>query len=363
MTKHSSVVTTLLLSFAAALVLGCGDSAPDIEGPLVPLRSEATVLTFADAPTQRVGNAPATPADEFDASSGRLSGLAMADGGLVVLDGVRVTRFDASGGQTWSVGSQGQGPGEFESVGSACTIPGDTLMVFDGNMRRLSVIAPEGTLVKAEDMSAFGLMQSASCFVDGTVMFLEPTSRRPDGSLAAVVRTVNSDFALVDSITELSYMSNGQVSSILSSGSSIWSADPTRRELQVWGLNGKVQQAFSLSEPDVTLSAEEASRAQNVRMGRGSAVAAPPLSTQAPYFSHAVVDVAGRLWLRGFNTDPTARAEWVGITTDGELIGRFVLPDTNVQLSAITRDGVWLLHRDGTEPANFGFYPFSAPLP
>lgn len=363
MINHSSAVSPLLLSCAAALLIGCGESAPDIEGPLVPLRSEATSLSLAAAPSVRVGNAPATPALEFDARNGFLGAIAMADGGLIVLDGVRVTRFDASGGQQWSVGAMGRGPGEFASVVSACTIPGDTLMVFDMSERRLSVVAPEGSIVKAEEMSAFGFMQNAACLVDGTVMFLAPTSRTAEGSVAAVVRTVNTDFALVDSVTTLPLTTSSQVASILSSGSTIWSADPTRRELQVWGLNGKVQQAFSLSEPDVTLSESDAAMAQAVVPAAGSDVSAPPAPTQAPYFTEAQVDVAGRLWLRSFTTDREAPAEWVGVTTDGELAGRFTVPDPSAQLAAVTREGIWLLRRDGTEPASFDFYPFSAALP
>lgn len=363
MTKSSSAITPVLFSLAAALLVGCGESEPTIEGPLVPPRSEATMLTLADVPSARVGNAPASVADEFDARNGFLSAVAMADGGLIVLDGVRVTRFDASGAQQWSVGAKGRGPGEFASVVSACTIPGDTLVVFDMSERRLSVVAPEGRLVKAEEMSAFGFMQNAACLVDGTVMFLAPTARTAEGSVSAVVRTVNTDFALVDSVTTLPLTSGTQVASILSSGSTIWSADPVRRELQVWGLNGKVQQAFSLSEPDITLSASDASRAQAVVPAAGSDLSAPPAPTQAPYFTEAQVDAAGRLWLRSFNTDAEAPAEWVGITTDGALIGRFTVPDASAQLSAITREGIWLLRRDGTEPASFDFYPFSAPLP
>ena len=74
----------------------------------------------------------------------------LADGGVVVGDrGAQELRFfGPNGAFRFRAGRKGGGPGEFEALGSFVRLPGDTLAVWDFSHRRLSLFAPDGSLVR-----------------------------------------------------------------------------------------------------------------------------------------------------------------------------------------------------------------------
>ena len=76
--------------------------------------------------------------------------LAVAPNGTIVVTQQQdrnLRYFDASGKSLGTFGRQGQGPGEFMNVGRTSWVA-DTLVVFDGMNRRLTLIAPERKLVR-----------------------------------------------------------------------------------------------------------------------------------------------------------------------------------------------------------------------
>ncbi len=141
-----------VLLVVAAACAG-GDSTP--EASTVATRDSAGVRIVQNpggpVDTLRVGPPLLTIGQEGDARY-EFSRLAYvdgrADGGVVVVDGVsaEIRFFDAAGTHERSVGGQGQGPGEFLFVTGAQMLPGDTLAVFDGRNRRVTFVAPDGTM-------------------------------------------------------------------------------------------------------------------------------------------------------------------------------------------------------------------------
>ena len=73
------------------------------------------------------------------------------DGRIVVVDAAanRLLLFDASGKLVRTLGRRGEGPGEFRNVGSLTVMSGDTLLTFDGSLRRLTVWHPDVGYVRS----------------------------------------------------------------------------------------------------------------------------------------------------------------------------------------------------------------------
>ena len=94
--------------------------------------------------------------------------------------------YDSTGKRIASVGRRGAGPGEFESVG-AIGWKADTLWVFDGRIRRVTYIAPPGTILRADAPLAL----EATPFTPMHGIFLHGVSAvRSDGSMLGSARRV-----------------------------------------------------------------------------------------------------------------------------------------------------------------------------
>ena len=73
-----------------------------------------------------------------------------SDGAIYVFDrhSTNIRVFDAQGEYLHSIGSRGQGPGEFSDMVVALLVtPGDTLLVADLSLQRVSRLAPDGGLI------------------------------------------------------------------------------------------------------------------------------------------------------------------------------------------------------------------------
>lgn len=63
--------------------------------------------------------------------------------------------FDRQGSFKMSVGRDGDGPGEFRAIWGAVALPGDSLVVFDSRLGRLTIISASGQVGRTLDISRF----------------------------------------------------------------------------------------------------------------------------------------------------------------------------------------------------------------
>lgn len=68
--------------------------------------------------------------------------------------------FERSGALALRLGGDGDGPGEFRRIASVMELPGDSVGVYDGTHRRLSVFGPEGAL--GRDLAVRDVMPRSS---------------------------------------------------------------------------------------------------------------------------------------------------------------------------------------------------------
>ncbi|HEX6041018.1 hypothetical protein [Longimicrobium sp.] len=103
--------------------------------------------TVGDAPSLDVGVVDGEAAYQLD----DVRAVArLADGRILVANGgsreLRI--FGADGRHARTLGREGGGPGEFQRLSWAGAAPGDTLLAWDSDARRLTVFAPGGALVR-----------------------------------------------------------------------------------------------------------------------------------------------------------------------------------------------------------------------
>ena len=92
----------------------------------------------------------------------------LRDGGVLVLDRIarHVFRLDASlSGEPTPIGTHGEGPGEYVLPQLLRGLAGDSIGIYDGNLSRLTVLDPEGRVVRTirED----GIERSFGLDIDG----------------------------------------------------------------------------------------------------------------------------------------------------------------------------------------------------
>jgi hypothetical protein len=77
-------------------------------------------------------------------------GAVLQKGGIAVLNGgsQEVRFYGPDGVLTGRQGRSGEGPGEYRQPSGLWTLPGDTVVVWDGRLLRITVMSPEGTLLR-----------------------------------------------------------------------------------------------------------------------------------------------------------------------------------------------------------------------
>lgn len=123
-------------------------------------------------------------------SVGMPAGVALLSGGRVALVdqfSLRLHVFDAAGQHLGSAGGKGEGPGQFQNVFGMASVGGDSIGVWDGTLRRLSIFTGDAKFVRVERMEFTDSMSVGrkllGRFNDGRFVMLEQEHEhaQPDG--------------------------------------------------------------------------------------------------------------------------------------------------------------------------------------
>ena len=134
--------------------------------------------TVGPKPIVDLGGA-STPQEEFN----RVPRVLRLRNGTIVVpnEGTKNLRFfDGSGRYLRTVGRDGSGPGEFRSVQSTLRKAGDSILVWDWSQRRLTLLAPDGRVVKTLVLSPPAghprIPQPVAVFSDGSLLGVRVTN-------------------------------------------------------------------------------------------------------------------------------------------------------------------------------------------
>ena len=174
---------------AVLLVAACGGGR-DAGAPAVTRDSAGIAIVENSAPQWQAGqewrlsdSALLDVGGDFDSVVGPvpLSGGRLA---IALAGSHQIRIYDSSGTVLHTSGRTGSGPGEFTMLGGLWAGPGDSLLVMDVMIRRLSVLDPAAAFQRS-----FSLGSASGSFapVNGKIEMGLPTGWLPDGSVAAVM--------------------------------------------------------------------------------------------------------------------------------------------------------------------------------
>ncbi|MEK6253486.1 MAG: hypothetical protein N2B05_02205, partial [Gemmatimonadales bacterium] len=167
MGSHRS--TGLIVLMLTALIAACGESpAPaesassvrDSAGVRIvesakPTWTEETAWRLGDAPLLDIGRLDGPEETQFFQVS---AGARLSDGSFVLgsFGSHDLRRFTGQGEHLWTVGREGEGPGEFVGLTQLVAGPGDTILTYDFRQRRISRFSPDGTFLDARPLESGG---------------------------------------------------------------------------------------------------------------------------------------------------------------------------------------------------------------
>jgi hypothetical protein len=100
--------------------------------------------------------------------------------------------YDAAGAHLKSSGRAGNGPGEYQNLVGIWAGPGDSLLVSDILVRRLTVLDREGTVRRSFSLGGGG---SGFVSINGSVDFAVPIGWMSDGSIISFAQTFRMNAA------------------------------------------------------------------------------------------------------------------------------------------------------------------------
>lgn len=346
----SRSLPALCLTFTLARLGHAQSNVPPARGGPVLVENGALLSAparyrLAPTPTFDVGGLEQDPELEFNARRGELWAVPLRSGGLAVLDVTRVHVFSSTGARLRVVGRDGSGPNEFRGIYAGCGLAGDTLLVADGSLSRLSVISPGGGFARTMQSDDARAVGHHACLDDGTVLVARTLERRGPRSVVEVVR-LDARGRRLNSVTRendapsLDFVA-GRGLGVIARGSLAYVGDG--REIRVYRADGvlvrrvrtrdpvqpitdaEYEQEFAFTFPKGTSAAERTRVFERAKARRGSTV--------WPLFDRVIPGDDGRVWVQHFRRSserlaggPFARERWTAFDSLGRLDGRLELP-------------------------------------
>lgn len=123
--------------------------------------------------------------------------IAVADGGSS-----EIRYYDDNGRLTVTTGGQGEGPGEFVRISQLLRAPSDSLMVYDGALRRLTILARDGDVARTEllpdDTGSDPVV--AGVFSNGTLLIRAPQPKLAEGRFRIPTTLWTLSNGVIDSV-------------------------------------------------------------------------------------------------------------------------------------------------------------------
>jgi hypothetical protein len=386
--RRGRIPRLLLLGFVP--VLGaCGDgdgrSAADIStftirdsagvevarstGPAWP---DGRGWTLAESPLLAIGSADGGPDALY--SVGAI--VPLSDGRFALAHRSRneIVWFDSTGARLVESGREGDGPGEFRAVSRLFRLPGDTLLVVDGAINRLSVFGPDGRYRRSSRLDSEGGGALPTVLLPDRTLLARPgfsfNSSTPGGLArdTAALPRIDLDGGRVGEVGPLPMGENWVFSIGGSSGagphpfgkqtllapaeSGFWLATGDRPEVELRAPDGELLRIVRWADRPLPLTEAMASsfEAMALEDEEDRAMIEAYLEGMTypetlPTASELMSDTEGHLWVRPFAlpSEEEGAPPFMVFDADGRLLGEVAFP-ARFEPRAITDErvyGVW----------------------
>jgi hypothetical protein len=289
--------------------------------------------------------------------------LRLSDGRIVVADGgsTSIRVLSAEGREAESIGGQGEGPGEFRSLSFVGRLPGDSIVVADLELARLSVFDARGQYVRevrwgtaanSPASAIVGVFDDGSYLARGFISLGYPP---PHGLRrhAAEFYHLRRDGTLADTIgafpgtetyflpTERGFRANpglfAQTLSFATGGRRFYTGSSDTYQFGVYSSDGRPLQLVRASIQPVRVSAadvaaEKQSRLQDLpandqRASLERMLAEMPVPETMPTFDRILVDEEGTAWVRAWQPVwESDSATWTVFDPEGRVAAEVRMP-------------------------------------
>ena len=330
-------------------------------------------------PTLTIGGLDAPESEQLFRVSG---GRRLMDGRIVIADGgaadVRV--FGANGTLLRTHGRKGDGPGEFQSPKLAGVRGGDTLVIYDGDLRRVSLVHADSGFARSYRVGtegggypvAIGLTGEGGLAIGGG-MFFSSASGFPTGAVRPnsqyVILTpggaVQGDLGEVPAAemfartSENSFSASalpfGRVTAAAAGSDELWLGTGDAWEISAYRLDATLKRIVRFHRPltRVTEAMRDADLAERLEGADSDNEARDirnsdrdmPLRTHAPPYQTMIVDALEHVWIGEYLLPGETARTYTIVDPDGRAAGRVTLP-TRTQPLDIGSDYLLGLTRD-----------------
>lgn len=298
-------------------------------------------VSIAPQPTTTVPSGPAAP-PLFRVRGGAV----LSDGRIAILNaGSRqVLFFGADGGIQRVVGRQGSGPGEFVNPTWLGRAPGDTLLVWDAGLMRLTTFDGAGETLGLHRVTAgdadgrpialsgrfadgsFLVSPGPLLFFDGTPGVLRPpeTYGRYDVATGVVERLAEGrGMEFVQGSGPVYVLPFGKQDFAIAHGDALVIGDNGTSVLRWHGMDGQLRRVVDWVSEPVPVTArdrrEYRERFERTAPGQVGVLEGARYAADRPRFSSLRTDRAGWLWVGTYRPAWESRGGWLVFDRDGVL--------------------------------------------
>jgi hypothetical protein len=304
--------------------------------------SESPVVTLAE---------DGVPEREFFRVRGALM---YPDGSVAVANAgtLEMRLFGSGGADPVNLGRDGDGPGEFRSLGKVFLIVGDSLAVADSRLLRVTVMDRLGTFSRTVPfMPATVLAQPEDSCIrpelkaileNGDQVYLGWTCIRRDSGggfipfeadlvlwkLEAGIATVMDRVPVLEAYAppggdpsnfDVAFPPFMKVAAVTARGASVYVTHGSDYEVRKYGGKGELQAVFRLLRPPRAASAD-LRRAYRATLPAGRQPPAP-FPEALPAFDQLMIDDGQRIWAREYPAPGSLAERWAVFDAAGDFLG------------------------------------------
>jgi len=314
-------------------------------------------------------------------------GIRLADGRIVLSDdgSLQLRLFGPDGVFLRNWGREGEGPGEFLAVEVMGAVGGDTLVVVDGRMRRISLFHPEAGFVEqfTVDERAGHVLFPNGMFGDGSIVFggeltfgpggdtpedginrseARYRSARRDGSFGATFGSVPGSEMFMQaqggggeihiSAVSIPY---GRNPAAHARGEILYLGSGDTYEILGFKPDGRLERIIRVLQPQLPVTSQDVERYIEAEVAalddpsRAPAIRSLlhdiPAPETMPAYQAFTVDSEGSLWVEDFRRPGEKLRTWTVFDREGRPRTRLSLPSDNRVLE-IGRDYLMAVFED-----------------
>ncbi|MFV1987435.1 MAG: hypothetical protein ACC682_09135 [Gemmatimonadota bacterium] len=368
------------ITVSAMALAACGDAEPTpssagsvrdsagitIVENTIDTASARTGWAVDPTPTLTVGGLDAAEGEQFFSIAGARR---LEDGRLAVVDGgsAELRVYAATGELVQTFGAKGEGPGEFMQPRLVGVFGADSLIVYDSQLRRVSILNPDDGFVRSYTVGtegggyplAIGVTADGGLAMGGGMFFSSESDFQagaqransryvilsPDGSVRGDLGEVPAAELfgrLLDGGFSISRLPFGRVTVAASAPDRLWLGNGDSWEVRAYTLDATLKSIvrFDRRRPPVTESLRDAYLAERLEDAEDEADAQSirsqfremPSPDRLPPYQTFIVDALDNLWIGEYVLPGETTRTYTIVGPDGRLTGRLTLPEGTLPL-------------------------------